>query len=53
MLYYLFQPLDRYRTLSAIGSAIGMPYLALSCFHAQLEVLNRLVLSRLGASTAL
>ena len=32
----LLQPLDRYRTPSAIGSAIGRPYLALSRIHAQL-----------------
>ena len=47
----LLQPLDRYRTPSAIGSAIGRPYLALSRFRAQLGVLNRLVLNRLGGST--
>ena len=48
----LLHPLDRYRALSAIGSAIGRPYLALSRFHAQLGVLNRPVLNRLGGSTA-
>ena len=48
----LLQPLDRYRTPSAIGSAIGRPYLALSRFRAQVGVLNRLVLNRLGGSTA-
>ena len=48
----LLQPLDRYRAPSAIGSAIGSPYLALSRFHAQVGTLNRLVLNRLGASTA-
>ena len=48
----LLQPLDRYRTPSAIGSAIGRPYLALSRFHAQVGALNRLVLNRLGGSTA-
>ena len=48
----LLQPLDRYRTPFAIGSAIGTPYPALSCFHAQLRVLNRLVLNRFGGSTA-
>ena len=45
----LLQPLDRYRTPSAIGSAIGK---ALSRIHAQVGVLNRLVLNRLGDSTA-
>ena len=29
----LLHPLDRYRTLSTIGSAIGIPYLALSYIH--------------------
>ena len=48
----LLQPLDCYRAPSAIGSAIGSPYLALSRFRAQLGVLNRLVLNRLGGSTA-
>ena len=48
----LLQPLDRYRTPSAIGSAIGRPYLALSRIHAQAGVLDRLVLKRLGGSTA-
>ena len=48
----LLQPLDHYRTPSAIGSAIGRLYLALSRIHAQAEVLNCLVLSRLGGSTA-
>ena len=42
----LLQPLDRYRTPSAIGSAIEGPYLVLSRFRAQLGVLNRLVLNR-------
>ena len=41
----LLHPLDGYRTPSAIGSAIGRPYLALSRFRAQLGVLNRLVLT--------
>ena len=48
----LLQPLDRYRTHSAIGSATGRPYLALSRMHAQVGVLNRLVLNRLGGSNA-
>ena len=48
----LLQPLDRYRAPSAIGNAIGSLYLALSRFHAQVGTLNRLVLNRLGASTA-
>ena len=48
----LLQPLDRYRAPSAIGSAIGRPYLALSRFRPQLGVLNRPVLNRLGGSTA-
>ena len=41
----LLQRLDRYRTPSAIGSAIGRP---LSRLPAQVGVLNRLVLNRLG-----
>ena len=49
----LLQPLDRYRAPSAIGSAIGeapiSPYLA---SPAQVGVLNRLALNRLGGSTA-
>ena len=48
----LLQPLDHYRTISAMGSAIGRPYLALSRIHAQAGALNRLVLNRLGVSTA-
>ena len=48
----LLQPLDRYRTPSVIGSAIGRPYLALSRIQTQVGVLNRLVLNRLGDSTA-
>ena len=48
----LLQPLDRYRAPSAIGSAIGRPYLALSRFHAQVKALNRLVLNRFRGSTA-
>ena len=48
----LLQPLDRYRAPSAIESAIGRPYLALSRIHAQAGALNRLVLNRLGGSTA-
>ena len=43
MLHYLCL-----RTPSAIGSAIGRPYLALSRIHAQVGVLDRLVLNRLG-----
>ena len=49
----LLQPLDRYRTPSAMGRAIGRAYLALSRFRAQLGALNRLVLNRLGGSTAI
>ena len=45
----LLQPLDRYRTPSAIESAIGRP---LSRIQIQVGVLNRLVLNRLGGSTA-
>ena len=37
----LLHPLDRCRTRSAIGSAIGRPYLALSRIHAQVGVLNQ------------
>ena len=49
MLYYLcFTPVDRYRTPSAIGSAIGRPYLA----SIQAGALNRLVLNYLGSLTA-
>ena len=48
----LLQPLDRYRAPSAIGSAIGRPYLALSRFHAKVGALNRLVLNRFRGSTA-
>ena len=48
----LLQPLDRYRTPSAIGSAIGRPYLALSRIHVQVGVLNRLVLNHIAGSTA-
>ena len=48
----LLQPLDRYRAPSAIESAIGRPYLALSRIHTQAGALNRLVLNRLGGSTA-
>ena len=48
----LLQPLDSYRAPSAIGSAIGRPYLALSRFHAQVGALNRLVLNRFRGSTA-
>ena len=48
----LFQPFDRYGTPSAIRNAIGRLYLALSRVHAQAGVLNRLVLNRLGGSTA-
>ena len=48
----LLQPLDRYRTPFAIGIAIGRPHLALSRIHVQVGVLNRLVLNRLGGSTA-
>ena len=48
----LLQPLDRYRTPSAIESANGRPYLALARIHTQVGVLNRLVLNRLRGSTA-
>ena len=48
----LLHPLERYRTPSAIGSAIGRPYLALSRIQAQAGALNRLVLDHLGSSTA-
>ena len=48
----LLHALDRYRTCSTIGTAIGRPYLALSRIHAQVGVLNRLVLNRFGGSTA-
>ena len=47
----LLHPLDRYRTASAIGSAIVRPYLALSRIHAQVGVLDRLFLNRLEGST--
>ena len=43
----LLQPLDRYRTPSAIGSAIGRPYLALYGTQKQAGALNRLVLNNL------
>ena len=49
----LLQPLDRYRTPSAIESVIGRPYLALSRTHTQVGVLDRLVLNSLGGSTCL
>ena len=45
-------PLNRYRTPSAIGSAIERPYLALSCIPTQAGVLNRFVLNHVGSSTA-
>ena len=48
----LLQPLDRYRAPSAIESAIGRPYLALSRIHAQVGVLKHLVLNCLRGSTA-
>ena len=49
----LLQPLDRVLGgPSAIGSAIGRPYLALSCIQTQVGVLNCLVLNRLRGSTA-
>ena len=48
----LLQAFDCYRAPSAKVSAIGRPYLALSHIHAQIGVLNRLVLNRLGCSTA-
>ena len=48
----LLHPLDRYRIPPAIVSAIGRPYLTLSRIHTQVGVLNRLILNRLGGSTA-
>ena len=49
----LLHPLDRCGTPSAIGGAIGMPYLArLFRIHVQVEILNRLILNRLRGSTA-
>ena len=45
----LLHPLDRYRTDSAIVSAIGRP---LSRIQTQVGVLNCLVLNRFGGSTA-
>ena len=42
----LVQPLDRYRGPSAIESAIGRPYLALTRMKMQVGVLNRLVRNR-------
>ena len=47
----LLQPFDRHRAPSAIGSAIGMAYLALSRIHAQVGVLNCIVLNHLKGST--
>ena len=49
----LLQPLNCYRTLSAIVSAIGRPYLALSRIHTQAGILNRLVLNRMEGSNVL
>ena len=54
MLYYLcFTPSTAIGppSPSAIGSAIGRPYLALSRIQTQVGVFNRLVLNRLGGST--
>ena len=48
----LLHPLDRYRTPSVIVSAVRRPYLALSRIHAEVGLLNRLVLNCLGGSTA-
>ena len=48
----LLHPLDRYRTPLCDRSAIGRPYLALSRIPTEVGVLNRLVLNRLGGSTA-
>ena len=45
----LWKPSDRYGTLSAIGSAIRRPYIALSRIHTQVRFLNRLVLSHPGS----
>ena len=44
MLHYLCDtPHDRDKTPSAIGSAILMSYLPVSCIHMRVGVLNRLV----------
>ena len=48
----LLHPLDRFWAASAIGSAIGRPYLALARIPTQVGVLNRLILNDLGSSTA-
>ena len=54
----MLRPLDRYRTPSAMGSAIGRHYLVLARIsphtHTQrvVGVLNRLALNHLGSSTA-
>ena len=48
----LLHPLDRFRTPSATGSAIGRRYLALSRIQTQVGVLDRLVLNRSKGSTA-
>ena len=47
-----FTPFDRYRTLSARGSAIGRPYPDLSRIHTQVGLLDRLALNHLESSTA-
>ena len=48
----LLVAIDCYRAPSAIGSAIGRPYLALFRISMQARVLNRLILNRLRSSTA-
>ena len=48
----LLQPLDRYRTPSAIESAIGSLSRPISLPRTVVGVLNRLVLNCLGGSTA-
>ena len=47
----LLHPLNRERTTSAIGSAIGSPCLDLSRITPQVGVLNRLILNHSGGST--
>ena len=47
----LLRLLDCYRTPSAIGSAIGRPYLAISRVHTQVAFPDCLILSRVGSST--
>ena len=53
MLYYLcFNPSTALGPPLRQGVRLGGPYLALSRIHTQVGVLNRLVLNRLGGSTA-